>query len=222
MTHIINKESLAELSSRPGSPCVTVVRGKDVTCVSASAAEETMFTNEASESLRSWIEKIANSDFDDIASTYTSDEADCDGDSEYSFESDDLDLSDFNIKELSNEDDWITYKNGNKYIGSIEERIPHGHGQLNLSNGKILRLIFANFKNRKTFLLNRGRFFHGRLCGVVTEIDPQDGSVTEILYEDGVTSGTYRHKRLDGQLMSFGNTVQGVKVRNQFFTSDQD
>ena len=106
-----------------------------------------MFTSEASESLRSWIDKISNSDFDDIASTYTSsDEADCDCDSEYSFESDDLDLSDFNIKELSSEDDCITYKNGNKYIGSMEERKPHGQGQLTLSDGKIIRYLLFKFK----------------------------------------------------------------------------
>ena len=104
-----------------------------------AGAGGTMFTSEASESLRSWIEKISNRDFDDIASTYTSDEDDCDCDSEYSFESDDLDLSEFNIKEVSGEDDCITYKNGNKYIGSIEERKPHGLGQLTLSNGKIMR-----------------------------------------------------------------------------------
>ena len=96
-----------------------------------------MFTSEASESLRLWIERISNSDFDDIASIYTSDDTDCD--SEYSFESDSLDLSEFNIKAVSSEDDCITYKNGNKYIGSIEESKPHGHGQLTLSNGKILR-----------------------------------------------------------------------------------
>ena len=96
-----------------------------------------MFITEACESLRSWIDKISNGDFDDIASIYPSDEADCD--SEYSVESDDLDLSEFNIKELSSDDDCITYKNGNKYIGSIEDRKPHGHGQLTLSNGKILR-----------------------------------------------------------------------------------
>ena len=96
-----------------------------------------MFTTEASESLRLWIERISNSDFDDIASIYTSDDADCD--SEYSFESDSLDLSEFNIKAVSSEDDCITYKNGNKYIGSIEDSKPHGQGQLTLSNGKILR-----------------------------------------------------------------------------------
>ena len=122
------------------------MRGKDVTYASASA-ERTMFTSEASESLRSWIDKISNSDFDDIAFTYTSsDEADCDCDSEYSFESDDLDLSDSNIKELSSEDDCITYKNGNKYIGSIEERKPHGQGQLTLSDGKIIRYPSFIFK----------------------------------------------------------------------------
>ena len=101
-----------------------------------------MFTTEASESLRSWIEKISICDFDDIASIYTSGEADCD--SEYSFESDDLDLSEFNIKDVSSEDDCITYKNGNKYIGSMEDRKPHGHGQLTLSNGKILRYQINN------------------------------------------------------------------------------
>ena len=53
------------------------------------------------------------------------------------------------------------------------------------------------------------------MCGLVTEIDPQDGSITETLYEDGLTCGTYRHRRLDGQLMAFGNTVQGVKVGPQ-------
>ena len=96
-----------------------------------------MFTTGASESLRIWIERISNSDFDDIASIYTSDDTDCD--SEYSFESDSLDLSEFNIKAVSSEDDCITYKNGNKYIGSIEESKPHGQGQLTLSNGRILR-----------------------------------------------------------------------------------
>ena len=58
-----------------------------------------------------------------------------------------------------------------------------------------------------------GRFCHGDLCGVVTETDPQDGSVTERLYEAGLTCGTYRHRRLDGQLLAFGNSVQGVKVK---------
>ena len=60
-----------------------------------------------------------------------------------------------------------------------------------------------------------GRFSHGDLCGVVTETDPQDGSVTERLYEAGLTCGTYRHRRLDGQLLAFGNSVQGVKVKIQ-------
>ena len=65
----------------------------------------------------------------------------------------------------------------------------------------------------KLFLAVRGIFSHGRLCGVVTEIDPQDGSVTETLYEDGLTCGSYRHRRLDGQLMALGNNVQGAKVQ---------
>ena len=47
----------------------------------------------------------------------------------------------------------------------------------------------------------------------MTETDPQDGSVTERLYEAGLTCGTYRHRRLDGQLLAFGNSVQGVKVK---------
>ena len=72
----INKESLTAWAEFKDRICLRN-RGKDVTCA-WDLAEETMFTTEASESLRSWIEKISICDFDDIASIYTSGEADCD------------------------------------------------------------------------------------------------------------------------------------------------
>ena len=98
--------------------------------------------------MRSWIERISNSDFSDIAFRCTEKETDFDSDSEYSYESDDLHFSEFNIKEVSTEDESISYKDGSKYLGNIEDRKPHGQGQLTLSNGKLLRYLLTNSKKQ--------------------------------------------------------------------------
>ena len=59
---------------------------------------------------------------------------------------------------------------------------------------------------------DRGTFFNGMLHGTVVEIDPQDSSVREVHYKDGAPFGTYRHRRMDGQLLGYGKMLGDVKV----------
>ena len=59
---------------------------------------------------------------------------------------------------------------------------------------------------------NRGTFCNGMLNGTVVEIDPQDSSVREVHYKDGAPFGTYRHRRMDGQLLGYGKLLGDVKV----------
>ena len=58
----------------------------------------------------------------------------------------------------------------------------------------------------------RGTFHDGMLNGTVVEIDPQDSSVREVQYKDGAPFGTYRHRRMDGQLLGYGKLLGDVKV----------
>ena len=44
------------------------------------------------------------------------------------------------------------------------------------------------------------------------EVWPQDSSVMEVMYERGVAHGTYRHTRLDGQLLAYGRFSNGAKA----------
>ena len=58
----------------------------------------------------------------------------------------------------------------------------------------------------------RGTFVRGNLDGTVKEIYPQDASIREVSYVQGIPSGTYRHQRLDGLLMSYGDIVKKEKA----------
>ena len=44
------------------------------------------------------------------------------------------------------------------------------------------------------------------------QVDPSDNSILEVVYLRGVPEGTYRHKRGDGQLISYGR-CRGVERR---------
>ena len=91
-----------------------------------------MFTNtEAVQTIRSWLELVSSSDFQEI-SYCTEEEELGTKDKIYNCEIE-------NISKVSEDDDTIVYKDGVKYVGDIEHKKPHGSGQLTLYDGHILR-----------------------------------------------------------------------------------
>ena len=152
-----------------------------------------MTKEDATKIVQTWLELLARADFDLIAlkesdSLKTHSEID-----------NDLICLSRDIKDINEDDDTILYKNGSKYIGDIEDNVPHGEGQLIHHDGRIFS----------------GQFHHGALTGHVKEVQPQDASIREAVYHNGVMSGSYRHRRFDGQLLGYGHMVSGVKVGPQ-------
>ena len=145
------------------------------------------------ETVKNWLQDIFTGNFEDILLPIESEEnkegnLNCQGN-----------LAQKKIKDVNAEEDEIVYADGSKYFGGISDNLPQGNGQHVSSSGHVLK----------------GLFIHGYLEGTVVDIDPQDGSIMEVTYSNGEPHGTYRHKRLDGQCLSFGKFCRGVKTGSQ-------
>merc|ERR1712106_327662 len=140
------------------------------------------------ETVRCWIQDIFTEDFDSIILANHEDLK--------TNASAQIDFNPSKIKKINNEGDEIVYTDGMKYFGSTNNEVPEGKGQVILPSGRILF----------------GNFYEGRLRGTVRDIDPEDGSIMEVTYCNGVPHGTYRHKRMDGQFLSFGRFSNGSKT----------
>ena len=147
-------------------------------------------SEEAAKTIRAWIRHLQSADFSQIAVKST--EARQEGRQE-------LDLNLSKIAEEDAEEGKIVYSDGRRYLGPVNSHQPEGRGQLQLADGRLLE----------------GTFVGGRLEGEVREVSAQDCSVTQLLYERGTAHGSYRHARLDGQLLGYGRFSNGVKAGGQ-------
>ena len=150
---------------------------------------------EAANTIRAWISHLQSADFAQIA--LKSPEA-----RQEAREGDGLKVIDVNVTKIAeeNEDEGkIVYSDGTRYLGPVTNHQPEGRGQLELADGRLLE----------------GTFVGGQLEGEVREVSPQDSSLTEMLYERGLAQGSYRHTRLDGQLLGYGRFSNGAKTGSQ-------
>ena len=146
---------------------------------------------EAAQTIRDWIRHLHSADFAQIA--IKSPEARQEVGEKV------IDVNNNQITEENEDEGKIVWGDGTRYLGPVTNHQPEGRGQLQLPDGRLLQGVFVG----------------GQLEGEVREVSAQDCSVTELLYERGSAHGTFRHTRLDGQLLGYGRFSNGVKVGRQ-------